>query len=388
MNNFVFHNPTKLIFGRGQLAQLRLELAGYGKRVLLAYGGGSIKRSGLYDAVIAILRETGAEVHELPGVEPNPRVSTVRKGIEICRREQIDFILAVGGGSVIDCVKAIAVGARYEGDVWEMITGKGRATGGIPFGTVLTLAATGSEMNSGSVITNWETQEKLGWGNPPFSYPSFSILDPVLTFTVPRDQTVYGIVDMMAHALEQYFHVVANAPLQDRWIEGLLRTVMEAGPGALANPEDYEARETLLYCGTMALNNFVRMGTSGDWSTHGIEHAASAVADIPHGGGLAILFPNWMKYCLDAHPERFAQLAVRVFDVDPAGRPDREVGLEGIERLQQFWKAIGAPSRLADYGIGAEQIPTMAAKVAPRGTIGQFRPLTQEDIAAIYRMSL
>jgi len=368
---------------------LRTELAGYGKRVLLVYGGGSINRSGLYDEVMAILREMGAEVHELPGVEPNPRLSSVRKGVEICRREEIDFILAVGGGSVIDCVKAIAVGARHEGDVWEVITGKGQATGGVPFGTVLTLAATGSEMNPGAVITNWETKEKVGWfGAPPYSFPTFSILDPVYTFTVPRDQTVYGVVDMMSHALEQYFHAAANTPLQDRWIEGLLRTVMEAAPKALANPEDYEARETLLYCGTMALNQILSMGTGGDWSTHWLEHAVSAVYDIPHGGGLAILFPNWMKYCLDANPGRFAQLAVRVFDVDPAGRSDREVGLEGIERLRQFWTGTGAPSRLADYGIGDDQIPAMAAKATQGGEIGVFRRLTKGDVAEIYRMSL
>ncbi|MDB4895433.1 MAG: NADH-dependent butanol dehydrogenase [Firmicutes bacterium] len=388
MNNFVFHNPTRLIFGRGQLSQLRTELDRYGKRVLLAYGGGSIKRSGLYDAVISILKEAGAEVHELPGVEPNPRLSTVRKGADICKREQIDFILGVGGGSVIDCVKAIAVGAKYDGDVWEVITRKAQATGALPFGTVLTIAATGSEMNAGSVITNWETQEKVGWGATPYSYPTFSILDPTYTFTLPRNQTVYGIVDMMSHGLEQYFHDATNAPLQTRWIEGLLRTVMEAAPKVVANLEDYEARETILYCGTMALNGILSMGTSGDWATHSIEHAVSAIYDIPHGGGLAILFPNWMRYCLDTNPGRFAQLAVRVFDVDPAGRSDREVGLEGIERLRQFWTSIGAPSRLADYQIGDDQIPVMAEKATPNGEIGRFRKLKQADVAEIYRMSL
>lgn len=390
MNNFIFHNPTKLIFGRGQLSQLRTQLAPYGRRLLLVYGGGSIKRSGLYDEVMTILREMGAQVHELPGVEPNPRLSTVHKGIAICRQEQIDFILAVGGGSVIDCTKAIAVGAKYDGDIWEIITHKGKATGALPFGTVLTLAATGSEMNGGSVITNWETQEKLGWSAEPYSFPAFSILDPVYTFTVPRNQTVYGVVDMMSHALEQYFHTAENTPLVDRWIESLLRTVMEAAPKAVANPEDYAARETLLFCGTMALNDFLAMGTGGgDWATHGIEHAVSAVYDIPHGGGLAILHPNWMKYCLDTNPARFAQLAVRVFDVDPAGRTDREVGLEGIERLRQFWNSIGAPSRLADFGIGDDQIPVMAEKaVAHRRQLGVFRKLTTEDVAAILRMSL
>lgn len=388
MNDFVFQNPTKLIFGRGQLAQLRTEVKKYGKRVLLVYGGGSIKRSGLYDEVRAILQDEGADVHELAGVEPNPRLGTVHKGVDICKREQIDFILAVGGGSVIDCVKAIAVGARYEGDVWEVITKKGQATGAVPFGTVLTLAATGSEMNPGSVITNWETKEKVGWNAAPYSYPAFSILDPVYTFTVLRNQTVYGVVDMMSHGLEQYFHDAANTPLQDRWIEGLLRTVIEAAPKVLENPEDYEARETLLYCGTMALNRFLSMGTVGDWATHSIEHAVSAVYDIPHGGGLAILFPNWMRYCLDANPERIVQLAVRVFDVDPEGRSHREVGLAGIDRLRQFWTSIGAPSRLADYEIGDDQIAVMAEKATPNGVIGRFRKLTKEDVAQIYQMSL
>ncbi|HLN62939.1 MAG TPA: iron-containing alcohol dehydrogenase, partial [Symbiobacteriaceae bacterium] len=326
MNNFAYYNPTRLIFGKGQIAQLRAELERYGKRVLLAYGGGSIKRSGVYDEVMAILREMGATVHELAGIEPNPRLSTVHKGVDICRKEQIDLILAVGGGSVIDCVKAIAVGVKYDGDVWDVITRKAKATGALPFGTVLTLAATGSEMNAGSVITNWETQQKVGWSAAPHSYPAFSILDPVYTFTVPKDQTAYGAVDTMAHVLEQYFPGTANQPLQDRWMEGVLRSVIEAAPKALATPTEYEARETLMYCATMALNGTLAMGTAGDWATHSLEHAVSAVYDIPHGGGLAILFPNWMKYCFDVNPARFAQMAVRVFDVDPAGRSDREVG--------------------------------------------------------------
>lgn len=387
MENFLFQNPTRLIFGRGQISQLRTELQPY-HRILLVYGGGSIKRSGLYDQVITILNDLGAQVHELAGVEPNPRLSTVQNGVALCRQHQIDFILAVGGGSVIDCVKAIAVGARFEGDVWDVITKKAQATDALPFGSILTLAATGSEMNAGSVITNWETKEKVGWGAGLLSFPTFSICDPTFTFTVPRDQTVYGIVDMMSHALETYFPGAANTPLQDRWIEGLLRTVIEAGPRAVANLEDYEARETLMYCSTMALNRFLSPGTIGDWATHSIEHAVSAVYDIPHGGGLAILFPNWMRYCLDAKPERFAQLAMRVFDVDPAGRPDREVGLEGIERLRAFWSGIGAPSRLADYQIGPDQIEVMAAKATPNGTIGRTRKLSAADVAEIYRLSL
>lgn len=389
MKNFTFHNPTKLIFGRGQLARLGEEVSAYGKRVLLVYGGGSIKRTGLYDDVVKILDDVGAEWVELAGVEPNPRLSTVQEGIDLCRAHDIDLVLAVGGGSVLDCAKAIVVGARFDGDIWDVITGKARATGALPLGTVLTLAATGSEMNANSVITNWETKEKVGWAAAPYTYPAFSILDPVYTFTVPREHTVYGIVDMMCHALEQYFHTAENTPLQDRWIEALLRTVIEAAPKALENPEDYEARETLLYCGTMALNHILSMGTGGgDWATHDIEHAVSAVYDIPHGGGLAILYPNWMKYVLDAAPARFARLAQEVFDVDPAGRSEREVGLEGIERLRRFWTDLGAPSCLADYGIGDENLEVMAEKAVAFGPIGELRELSKEDVVEIYRMSL
>lgn len=389
MKNFTFHNPTKLIFGRGQLARLGEEVSAYGKRVLLVYGGGSIKRTGLYDDVVKILDDVGAEWVELAGVEPNPRLSTVQEGIDLCRAHDIDFVLAVGGGSVLDCAKAIVVGARFDGDIWDVITGKARATGALPLGTVLTLAATGSEMNANSVITNWETKEKVGWAAAPYTYPAFSILDPVYTFTVPREHTVYGIVDMMCHALEQYFHTAENTPLQDRWIEALLRTVIEAAPKALENPEDYEARETLLYCGTMALNHILSMGTGGgDWATHDIEHAVSAVYDIPHGGGLAILYPNWMKYVLDAAPARFARLAQEVFDVDPAGRSEREVGLEGIERLRRFWTDLGAPARLADYGIGDENLEVMAEKAVAFGPIGELRELSKDDVVEIYRMSL
>ena len=319
MENFTYRNPTKLIFGKGQIDQLKTEVPKYGQKVLLVYGGGSIKRSGLYDQVIAALDETNAQVYELAGVEPNPRLSTVHRGVEICKNENIDFLLAVGGGSVIDCTKAIAAGAKYDGDAWDIVTRKHVATTALPFGTVLTLAATGSEMNAGSVITNWETKEKYGWGSA-VTFPQFSILDPVNTFTVPQDQTVYGIVDMMTHVFEQYFHHTTNTPLQDRFCESMLTTVMEAAPKLIEDLENYELRETILYSGTIALNGSLQMGYRGDWATHNIEHAVSAVYDIPHAGGLAILFPNWMKHILDENIGRFKQLAVRVFGVDPEGK--------------------------------------------------------------------
>ncbi|QOR66023.1 iron-containing alcohol dehydrogenase [Cytobacillus suaedae] len=387
MQNFTYHNPTKLIFGKGQVEELKTEVPKYGKKVLMVYGGGSIKRNGLYDQVIGLLNDIGAEVYELAGVEPNPRLTTARKGIDICKQENIEFILAVGGGSVIDCTKAIAAGAKYDGDVWDFISRKNIAGEALPFGTILTLSATGSEMNAGSVITNWETQEKYGWGSAA-TFPRFSILDPVNTFSVPLDQTIYGIVDMMSHVFEHYFHHVQNTPLQDRMCEAVLRTVMETAPKLLVDPENYEYRETIMLNGTMALNGMLNMGYRGDWATHNIEHAVSAVYDIPHAGGLAILFPNWMKYNLDVNVDRFKQLAERVFDVNPEGKSDREVALEGIEKLREFWNSIGAPSRLADYEIGDDKLELIAEKTVAFGEFGNFNKLGKEDAFAILKASL
>lgn len=385
MDNFVYHNPTELIFGRGQLEKLKEKAAQLGSTVLLVYGGGSIKRIGLYDKVVSLLQEAGCTIHELPGVEPNPRLSTVKKGIELCRREHVDWILAVGGGSVIDASKAIAVGVPYEGDVWDFYTRKAQPQTALPLGTVLTLAATGSEMNRGSVITNWETKEKLGAGT---TFPTFSILDPENTFSVPRDQTVYGICDMMSHVFEQYFTHTPEIPLQTRFAESILKTVIEYAERVLANPEDYDARATILYCGTMALNGTLPVGVETDWATHSIEHAVSAVYDIPHGGGLAIIFPKWMRYVYRENVERFKRFAVEVWGVDPSGKTDDEVALEGIAATEAFFARIGAPTRLADYQIGDEHLELMAEKATPFGPIGRFKKLTSEDVAAILRMCL
>lgn len=387
MDNFTYYNPTKLIFGKGQVEQLTTEVPSYGNRVLLVYGGGSIKRNGLYDQVVNILKDKQIEIFELSGVEPNPRLSTVQRGVDICKNEKIDFLLAVGGGSVIDCTKAIAVGAKYEGNPWDIVTKKHIPTEALPFGTVLTIAATGSEMNSGSVITNWETQEKYGWGSP-LVFPKFSILDPVNTYTVPKNQTIYGIVDMMSHVFEQYFHHTKNTPLQDKFCESTLRTVIEAAPKLVEDLENYELRETILYAGTIALNGQLQMGYRGDWATHNIEHAVSAVHDIPHGGGLAILFPNWMKHTMSENVDRFVQMAVNVFDVDPSGKDKEAIATEGIEKLREFWSSIGAPSRLKDYDIGEESIDVMADKAMANGEFGNFKKLTRDDVVAIYRASL
>ncbi|MBM7554857.1 iron-containing alcohol dehydrogenase [Thalassobacillus pellis] len=387
MEAFTFHNPTRLIFGKDQLQKLPEEIPETTEKVLVVYGGGSIKKNGLYDKVMAQLKNIGVETVELPGVEPNPKLSTVRKGAEICKKEKVDFVLAVGGGSVIDCTKTISAAARYDGDAWDLVTKKATPDGALPFGTVLTLAATGSEMNGGAVITNWETNEKYGWGYPPYTYPKFSILDPVHTITVPRDQTVYGIVDMMTHILEQYFHASTNAPVQDEMCEGVLRTVIETAPKLLDDLESYEHRETILYAGTIALNGMLQMGYKGDWASHNIEHAVSAVYDIPHAGGLAILFPNWMKYNLDKEPTRFKQLAVKVFDVDPSGKSDKEVALEGIEALRNFWSSIGAPETLSDYEIDDSQFNVIVDRAMKRGAFGNFNELHEEDVEEILTMS-
>ncbi|MCR8847576.1 iron-containing alcohol dehydrogenase [Rossellomorea sp. SC111] len=387
MNDFTFYNPTKLIFGKGQVEQLKELVPQYGKKVLVVYGGGSIKRNGLYDQVMSVLKGIDSEVFELSGVEPNPRLSTVRRGVEIAKEKNIDFILAVGGGSVIDCTKAIAAGAKYDGDAWDLVTKKAFAKEALPFGTVLTLAATGSEMNAGSVITNWETNEKYGWGSP-VTFPQFSILDPENTFTVPKDHTIYGMVDMMSHVFEQYFNNATNTPLQDRMCESVLKTVIETAPKLINDLENYELRETILYSGTIALNGMLQMGYNGDWASHNIEHAVSAVYDIPHAGGLAILFPNWMKHNLKVNPSRFAQMAERVFNVDPAGKSEEEVALEGIEKLREFWSSLGAPSRLADYDIDDSQIDLMADKAMVNGEFGNFNKLNKDDVLAILRASL
>jgi len=385
VNNFIFHNPTELIFGKGQLSHLAGKVTQYGKRVLLVSGGGSIKRTGLYDKVMTILREQACTVVELAGVEPNPRLSTVRKGIELCRQENLEWVLAVGGGSVIDAAKAVAVGAKYDGDVWDFYSRKAVAKDALPLGTVLTLAATGSEMNRGSVITNWETQEKHGAGT---TFPAFSILDPEHTFTVPRDQTIYGIVDMMSHVFEQYFSHTPEIPLQTRFAESILLTVIENAERAINHPEDYDARANLLLCGTWALNGTLPIGVQTDWATHSIEHAVSAVYDIPHGGGLAIIFPQWMRYVYKENVARFARFATHVWGIDPFGKSEEELALAGIEATEAFFKRIGAPTRLADYQIGDDKIEVMAKKATPFGPIGHFKKLNADDVAEILRMCL
>ncbi|MDW0117621.1 iron-containing alcohol dehydrogenase [Sporosarcina thermotolerans] len=388
MKEFSFQNPTKLVFGKNSISKLAEELSAYGNKILVVYGGGSIKRNGLYDELMQILKDENKEVFEFAGVEPNPRLSTAKRGAEICKENDIDFILAVGGGSVIDCTKLIASAAKYDGDPWDFVTKKASPKEAIPFGTILTIAATGSEMNAGSVITNEETEEKYGWGGP-LNFPKFSILDPTYTLSLPKDQTVYGIVDMMSHIFEQYFHNASNTPLQDELCEGALRAIMEAGEKLVNDLQNYELRETILLGGTWGLNGFLGMGNAGgDWGTHDIEHAISAVYDIPHAGGLAILFPHWMKQTLHLNPARYARLSVKVFGVNPEGKSDEEIAIEGIDKLRAYWTSIGAPERLADYGIDGTKIDIMAKKAAVNGPLGRYAQLSEEEVKTLLEASL
>ncbi|MBB6635207.1 iron-containing alcohol dehydrogenase [Cohnella thailandensis] len=388
MNSFAFQNPTKIIFGQGTVRQLGKEAAAYGNKALLVYGGGSIKKTGLYDQVLSQLKEHGIEAFELAGIEPNPRLSTVHKGIDICRKNGIGFVLAVGGGSVLDASKAIALGVPYEGDVWDFYEHKATAKDALPLGTVLTLSATGSEMNSASVITNWEQNRKLGYLSV-HAFPRFSILDPTLTYTVPKDQTAYGAVDMMTHVFEQYFNHTPDTPLQERLCESILKTIVENAKLAQEKPDDYAARANLMLCGTYALNGgMISVGMDQDWASHDIEHELSAIYDIAHGAGLSIVYPNWMKYVYRERIERFVQFAVRVWDIDPSGKSDEDVALEGIQATRDFFRSLGAPSTLAEVGIGEDRIEEMAAKAVGFGPLGHFKKLEQADVAAIYRLSL
>ncbi|MEI3611254.1 iron-containing alcohol dehydrogenase [Pseudogracilibacillus sp. SO30301A] len=389
MQSFMYFNPTKLLFGKGQLGQLSKEVTKYGEKVLLVYGGGSIKRNGVYDEVTNILKAADVEWVELDGVEPNPRVTTVRKGIEICKEENVDFVLAIGGGSVIDCTKAIVVGAKTDVDVWDIISRKVRATDGLPYGSIVTIAGTGAEMSLSSVISDWKTKDKRAWVSS-FSRAKFAIIDPTFMTSVPIEQTVNGAVDAMSHVLEHYFHSEENTPIQDQFCESVLRTLIDVTPKLLNDLENYKHRETVAYASTIALSDQLNMGFIGDWGTHHIDHALSAVHDVPHGGGMAILFPHWMHYVLDeTNVMRFKQLATNVLLIDSEGKSDMEVAREGIDLLATTWASWGAPSKLSDYNITEETLPLIAEKtIETQPKCGNFKRLTEQDVVEIVKSSL
>ncbi|MCT8138031.1 iron-containing alcohol dehydrogenase [Anaerobacillus sp. CMMVII] len=385
MQNFVFRNSTKIIFGKDTEATVGEESIKYGKKLLLHYGGGSIKSTGLYDSVVTSLREQSIEIFELGDVQPNPRVSLVREGVSICKENNIDFILAVGGGSVIDSAKAIAAGAKYEGDVWDFFTGK-PVTECLPIGVVLTIPAAGSETSTGTVITNEDGLYKRATGHDTMR-PQFAILNPVLTYTLPSYQTACGITDMIAHILERYFTNEKNVELTDRLCEATLKTIINNAHTVLENPTNYDARAEIMWAGTIAHNDSLGTGRIGDWASHDIEHEISGIYDIAHGAGLAIIFPAWMKYVYKHDVKRFAQFANRVWDVEIDLNDLEKTALAGINKIEQFFRSIGMPITLTEVGIGDEHLEKMAKKATERGPLGNFVKLSEEDVHHIYHLA-
>ncbi len=385
MNNFTYHNPTRIHFGQGQIAKLSEEIPADAK-VLITYGGGSIKKNGVLEQVHAALQ--GRNYQEFGGIEANPHFETLMQAVEIVQRDGIDYILAVGGGSVIDGSKFIAAAARYEGDPWEILTTYGsKIVDAVPLGTVLTLAATGSEMNNGAVITKAATQDKLFFFSP-FVQPRFSILDPVTTYSLPARQIANGVVDAYVHTLEQYSTYPVNAKVQDRIAEGLLRTLIEEGPVALANPQDYDARANLMWAATMALNGTLSTGVPTDWATHMIGHELTALYGLDHAQTLAIVQTAVWKHKLASKQAKLAQYAERVFDVREGSEARKAQA--AIEQTERFFAAMGNPPRLSAYGLGEEVIEAVAAKLIAHGhvALGEHADITPEDAKAILRLAL
>lgn len=384
MLNFNFQVPTRILFGRDRINELAKEVRNYGNRVLLVYGGGSIKKTGLYDRVTEILNSNGVSYVELSGVQPNPRITSVREGVKLCRENQVELVLAVGGGSVIDCAKIIAAGVYYEGDPWDFFLHKARITGALPIGTVLTLAATGSEMNTNSVISNEETGQKLDVSSRHL-FPRFSILDPTLTFTVPPIQTAAGTADIMSHVFEQYFSPTPGGFIVDRMAEAMLKTCIHYAPIAIAEPNNYEARANLMWTSTVALNGLLSTGRATDWGVHEIEHVISALYDVTHGVGLAILTPAWMRHILSERTApKLAEYARRVWDI--VGDDDFVVASLGIEKTAAFFRSLGLPDKLREVGVEESALEDMADQLtANRQPLGAFGQLTRSDVLAILR---
>lgn len=388
MENFVYNNTTKIIFGRDTENLVGKEAVRFGKRVLLHYGANSIKRNGLYDRAVTSLKNAGIEFFELPGVKPNPRLSLVREGIKLCREKGIDFILAVGGGSVIDSAKAIAIGVPYEGDVWDYFTGRAIPLEALPVGTILTIPAAGSEASSGCVITNED-----GWFKRPAEteliYPRFSILNPELAYTLPKYQTACGAADIMAHLMERYFTNVQNVELTDRLIEATLKTIINNIHIVLNNQMDYNAWAEIMWGGTIAHNNLLNTGRIGDWASHNIEHELSGIYDIAHGAGLSIVFPAWMKYVYRHDMQRFAQFAARVWNVDYSFWSPESTILEGIKRMEVFFESIGLPVKLKDANIPEDRLMEMADKCtsSDQCTVGNFIRLNRKDVFNILSLA-
>lgn len=385
MNNFHYSIPTEIYFGKNQLENLQ-QIARFGTKVLLVYGGQSIKKMGLYDRVLSVLQACGMTVFELCGVEPNPKIESVRRGAQICKEEQIDVVLPVGGGSVLDCAKVIAAGAKYGGDPWDLVLDGSKIQEALPLVTVLTLSATGSEMDPFAVISDMEKNEKWGTSSPLFK-PRFSILDPTYTFSVSKKQTAAGTADIMSHIFENYFTNVQGAFVQARFCESLLKTCIKYGPIALEQPDDYEARANLMWTSSLAINGLLQLGAEVTWCVHPMEHELSAFYDITHGEGLAILTPVWMEYVLsEKTAAKFAEYGENVFDL-PKGQNRMETAKKAIDCTREFFKTMGLPQTLTDVGIDKTHFDKMAEK-ASQGLETAFVPLNKEDVKQIYLKAL
>jgi len=387
MLNFNYSIPTEIFFGRDQIKVLPEQIKKYGTRLLLAYGGGSIKGNGIYNTVVNILKDNNIEYWELADIEPNPRITSVEKGISICREHDIQLVLAVGGGSTIDCAKVIAAGFYYDGQPWDIVINPTKINKVLPVASVLTIAATGSEMNASAVISNLATKQKLGTSHLDMK-PKFSILDPTYTYTVPKNQTAAGTVDIMSHIFEVYFSNTKEAYLQNRMAEALLKTCIHYGSIAIEEPNNYEARANLMWASSLAINGLLRYGKETEWSVHAMEHELSAFYDITHGVGLAILTPHWMEYALnDKTLDKFVEYAVNVWGI--AATDDKyEIARLAIARTKEYFISLGVPSTLSEVGIGHDNLREMANRAASRRQLGSFKPLNADDVFNIYQAAL
>ena len=392
MRDFVYHAPTEVVFGKQSEEKVAGLVKKYGgHKVLVHYGGKSAQRSGLLDKICGLLRDGGVDFVCLGGVVPNPRLSLVHQGIDLCRQEGVDFILAIGGGSVIDSAKAIACGVPYDGEVWDFYLGKASPKCYLPVACVLTIPAAGSEMSESSVITNEDGDVKLGYSNQ-MSRPRFAIMNPVRTFTLPPYQTAAGVTDMIMHTMERYFSPEDDMDLTDAIAEALMKSMMENVFKVLADPEDYRARAQIMWGGSLAHNDLTGCGMSGDWATHQLEHELSGMFDVTHGAGLAAMWPSWARYVYKKNVSRFVRFAVNVMGVPQDFTDPEGTALKGIEAMERFYHAIGMPVNIHEL-IGKEvseaEIQEMARKCT-RGhkiTQGSFKVLGSEDIEAIYRMA-
>ncbi len=388
MQDFTFYSPTKFQFGKDSEQYCGALVKEFGgNRVLLHFGGGSAERSGLLSRVRASLKNEGITFFELGGVHPNPLDTLVYEGIELCRKENIDFILAVGGGSAIDSAKAIAAGVPYDGDFWDFYSGKAAIEKALPVGTVLTIAAAGSEGSGDSVITKKDGMVKRGAGSDKIR-PRFSVLNPALTQTLPAYQTACGVTDIMAHVFERYFTNTTDVETTDRLCEAVLSAMRHEAPKAVANPDDYQARANIMWAGMVAHNNIVGVGRAQDWSSHGLEHELSGLYDCAHGAGLAVIMPAWMTYVMEHDVNRFAQAAVRIWECEMDREHPEKTAMEGIKAFRRFLHDIGMPINFEELGAKVEDIPTLVENLQLNGgSIGGFVPIDAEAAAAVYRLA-